>query len=71
MIEHFANESEKTLPFVLHIFGKGKYESQILDLAKQYPAHIIYYGFQPLQSIKKTATQYDYCLMPSLFLETF
>jgi glycosyltransferase involved in cell wall biosynthesis len=56
---------------VLHIFGKGAYEKKIIPLAEQYPQHIIYYGFQPLDSIKNIATQCDYCLMPSLFLETF
>ena len=71
MIGHFGDTKTNTLPFVLHIFGKWAYEKKILQLAEQYPQHIIYYGFQPLDIVKKTATECDYCLMPSLFLETF
>lgn len=71
MIEHFGDTKATSLPFVFHIFGKWAYEKKILQLAEQYPQHIIYYGFQPLDTIKKTARQCDYCLMPSLFLETF
>lgn len=71
MIDHFTDTKTNALPFVLHIFGKWSYENKILQLAKQYPQNIIYYGFQPLDTVKKTAEQCDYCLMPSLFLETF
>lgn len=69
MMEDFLEQWK--LPFVLHIFGKGSYEAKIIEVAKQAPEHIIYYGFQSLETIKKTAEQCDYCLMPSLFLETF
>jgi glycosyltransferase involved in cell wall biosynthesis len=64
-------ESDGQFPFVFHIFGKGRHEQDILNLAKRYPVHIIYYGFQPLETIKNTAKKCDYCLMPSHFLETF
>lgn len=69
MVEDFLEQWK--LPFALHIFGKGSYEAKIIEVAKQAPEHIIYYGFQSLETIKKTAEQCDYCLMPSLFLETF
>jgi len=71
MLKHFADTETKTLPFVFHVFGKWSYENQLIKLAQRYPKHIIYYGFQPLDIIKKTAEQCDYCLMPSVFLETF
>lgn len=71
MVSYFADTKNHTLPFVLHIFGSGEYEQKVLELAEQFPEHIIYYGFQPLEHIKKIAEQCDYCLMPSLFLETF
>lgn len=71
MIAYFSEKKQWELPFVLHIFGKGSYEQKIITLAKQFPEHIIYYGFQPLDYVKKIAEQCDYCLMPSLFLETF
>jgi glycosyltransferase involved in cell wall biosynthesis len=69
MVEDFLEKWK--LPFVLHIFGKGSYEERIVNLAKQAPEHIIYYGFQPLDIIQQTAEHCDYALMPSLFLETF
>jgi len=68
---NYSFVSNKQLPFVLHIFGKGSYEKKVRQLAEQFPQHIIYYGFQLLEKIKETAKQCDYCLMPSLFLETF
>ncbi len=71
MIKYFGDIQITSLPFVFHIFGKWSYEKKILQLAEQYPQHIIYYGFQPIDTVKKTAAQCDYCLMPSLFLETF
>ena len=71
MIEYFSDTETKTLPFVVHIFGKWSYEKKVCQLAEQFPQHIIYYGFQPLEKVKKTAKSCDYCLMPSLFLETF
>jgi glycosyltransferase involved in cell wall biosynthesis len=61
----------KQLPFSLYIFGTGNYQSTIKHLAQQYPNHIHYYGFQTLNKIKNIGQQCDYCLMPSLFLETF
>jgi len=71
MLEYFADKETNTLPFVFHVFGKGSYEKQLFNLAQRYPEHIIYYGFQSLDTIKKTAEQCDYCLMPSVCLETF
>lgn len=71
MVSYFADTKNQTLPFVLHIFGSGEYEQKVLEFAEQFPEHIIYYGFQPLEHVKKIADQCDYCLMPSLFLETF
>jgi len=55
-----SRRSDNKLPFVLHIFGKWSYEKKILQLAEQYPQHIIYYGFQPLSSVKKIAQQCDW-----------
>lgn len=71
MIKHFSDIENNTLPFVIHIFGDGVYKKDIESLAMQFPTHILYYGFQPLSVVKKTAEQCDYCLMPSTFLETF
>lgn len=69
MIQYFWQT--KQIPFTIDIYGEGSYQQDIKKLAIQYPTHVHYYGFQSLQTIKTKAQQYDYCLMPSLFLETF
>jgi len=69
MLQYFLRQQKK-LPFVITIFGAGKYEQVIKRLSHK-DKNIHYFGFQPLEIIKQHAKQSDYILMPSLFLETF
>ncbi len=69
MLQYFLRQQKK-LPFVITIFGAGKYEQVIKRLSHK-DKNIHYFGFQPLKIIKQHAKQSDYILMPSLFLETF
>lgn len=69
MLQYFLRHHKK-LPFVITIFGAGKYEQAIKKLSYK-DKNIHYFGFQSLDIIKQHAKQSDYILMPSLFLETF
>ncbi len=59
-----------TIPFQFYVFGKWKYESELLELWQTHK-EIHFFGRQPLETIKKYQENYDFCLMPSSFLETF
>lgn len=69
MLEDFLCRYD-ALPFVITIFGSGKYEKKIKSLDYR-DKNIHYYGFQSLDVIKQHAKHSHYILMPSLFLETF
>lgn len=69
MLEYFL-QKHHSLPFVLTVFGSGKYEKEIKKLDHR-DKNIHYYGFQSLDVIKQHAKHSQYILMPSLFLETF
>lgn len=69
MLRHFLSHHKK-LPFVITVFGAGKYEQVIKNLSHK-DKNIHYFGFQSLEIIKQHAKQSEYILMPSLFLETF
>ena len=69
MIEKFGKE-DKRLPFELFIFGTGKYEARLLELATQYK-EIHMFGWKTIEEIKRYVINCQYCLVPSTFLETF
>ncbi len=69
MIEKFGKEDKK-LPFELFIFGTGKYEAKLLELAAQYK-EIHMFGWKTIEEIKRYVINCQYCLVPSTFLETF
>lgn len=58
------------IPFQFYVFGKWKYEKELLDLWQTYN-NIHFFGWQSLDTIKKYQENCNFCLMPSTFLETF
>lgn len=58
------------LPFDLYIFGKGNKESELLELQKEFK-QIHFFGRKPLSEVERYLDNIDYCLMPSLCIETF
>ena len=58
------------IPFQFYVFGKWKYEKELLDLGQAYNC-IHFFGRQSLETIKKYQDNCHFCLMPSTFLETF
>lgn len=58
------------IPFQFYVFGKWKYEKELLDLWQNYNC-IHFFGRQSLETIKKYQDNCNFCLMPSTFLETF
>lgn len=58
------------IPFSFYVFWKGKYVPQLLDIAEKYSS-VHFFGWQSLDTIKRYKDNCHYCLMPSMFLETF
>lgn len=58
------------IPFQFYVFGKWKYEKELLDLGQAHNC-IHFFGRQSLETIKKYQDNCHFCLMPSTFLETF
>lgn len=54
----------------LDLYGSGVLESQVLAYATKYK-QITYHGFKPKDEILTAWKLMDFCLIPSLFLETF
>lgn len=69
MIQYFLKKN-RTLPFSVHICGTGNYAIILQALAEKSP-QIIYHGRTKMEDLKKIASECQYCLMPSTFLETF
>lgn len=65
--------SKDNLPFAIKydIFGDGKLKEQVVAIAHQYPESITYHGFVSIHKIFSWSMDYDFVIMPSLFLETF
>ena len=59
-----------TIPFSFYVFGKGKYASELMNLATKHSC-IHFFGRQPLSTIQRYKENCHFCLMPSTFLETF
>ena len=60
--------NKKKVDFEIFIFWKWSLESELL---KVHDKNIHFFWWKPLDEIKKYLPNIDYCLMPSVFLETF
>lgn len=60
--------NKKKVDFEIFIFWKWSLESQLFEVHDE---NIHFFGWKPLDEIKKYLANIDYCLMPSEFLETF
>ena len=60
--------NRKKVDFEVFIFWKWSLESQLLEV---HDKNVHFFGWKPLDEIKKYLPNIDYCLMPSAFLETF
>lgn len=58
------------LKFSLFVFGAGSYEKDLKELAEK-SKNIHFFGRKNLDEIKRYIWNCEYCLMPSVFLETF
>ncbi len=69
MIEMFEKKWEK-LPFELFVFGSGRREQKIQELAYTHK-NIHFFGRKSLETIKRYVENCQYSLMPSECLESF
>jgi len=60
--------NKKKVDFEIFIFWKWSLESQLFEV---HDKNVHFFGWKPLDEIKKYLANMDYCLMPSEFLETF
>ena len=60
--------NKRKVDFEIFIFWKWSLESQLFEV---HDKNVHYFGWKPLDEIKKYLANIDYCLMPSEFLETF
>lgn len=60
--------NKKKVDFEIFIFWKWSLEPQLLEV---HDKNVHFFGWKPLDEIKKYLANIDYCLMPSEFLETF
>ena len=60
--------NKKKVDFEIFIFWKWSLESQLFGV---HDKNVHFFGWKPLDEIKKYLANIDYCLMPSEFLETF
>ena len=60
--------NKKKVDFEIFIFWKWSLESQLFEVHDE---NIHFFGWKPLDEIKKYLANIDYCPMPSEFLETF
>ena len=60
--------NKRKVDFEIFIFWKWSFESKLLEV---HDNNVHYFGWKPLDEIKKYLPNIDYCLMPSEFLETF
>lgn len=70
LILNMVEKYEKELPFELYVFGKGSRETSLLELQKKYK-QIHFFWRKPLSEVARYLENIDYCLMPSLCVETF
>ena len=60
--------NKKKVDFEIFIFWKWSLEPQLFEV---HDKNVHFFGWKPLDEIKKYLANIDYCLMPSEFLETF
>ena len=60
--------NKRKVDFEIYIFWKWSLESQLFEV---HDKNVHFFGWKPLDEIKKYLANIDYCLMPSEFLETF
>jgi len=60
--------NKRNVDFEIFIFWKWSLESQLFEV---HDKNVHFFGWKPLDEIKKYLANIDYCLMPSEFLETF
>jgi len=60
--------NKRKVDFEIFIFWKWSLESQLFEV---HDKNVHFFGWKPLDEIKKYLANIDYCLMPSEFLETF
>jgi len=60
--------NKKKVDFEIFIFWKWSLEFQLFEV---HDKNVHFFGWKPLDEIKKYLPNIDYCLMPSEFLETF
>jgi len=60
--------NKRNIDFEIFIFWKWSLESQLFEV---HDKNVHFFGWKPLDEIKKYLANIDYCLMPSEFLETF
>jgi glycosyltransferase involved in cell wall biosynthesis len=60
--------NKRKVDFEIFIFWKWSLESQLFEV---HDKNVHFFGWKPLDEIKKYLANLDYCLMPSEFLETF
>jgi len=60
--------NKRKVDFEIFIYWKWSLEN---DLLEAHSKNVHYFGWKPLNEIKKILPNIDYCLMPSEFLETF
>ena len=60
--------NRKKVDFEIFIFWKWSLEPQLFEV---HDKNVHFFGWKPLDEIKKYLANIDYCLMPSEFLETF
>jgi hypothetical protein len=69
MILRFGEDNDE-LPFQLFVFGSGRYEKEIQQLAHKYPS-IHYFWRQPRETIRRYVSNCNFVLAPSTCLESF
>ena len=60
--------NKKKVDFEIFIFWKWSLESQLFEV---HDKNVHFFGWKPLDEIKKYQPNIDYWLMPSEFIETF
>jgi len=60
--------NKRKVDFEIFIFWRWSLESQLFEV---HDKNVHFFGWKPLDEIKKYLANIDYCLMPSEFLETF
>lgn len=58
------------LPFDVYIFWDGSYHDELLELQSRYQ-NIHFFWWKTLQEVERYLENIDYCIMPSLCIETF